>query len=395
MSDSPRTAMHARDPDRVPGTRSADELLVRIDRLTEWGGQLTPSNQAAERERFLDAAAAGRTYEPAFEYDPVDVRQLEQLLGALQQLDLDRLPAELRAEYEGAVEAYATQLELVGAFAEGDDRRVAELSARLYHASGDTGLVESAAVVLGSLGTPIDLRYADASEVDTGRVIASLQATLDDYGLDWRIEAGRSAARLRVSTAERLIVVNENARFTDRDIRKITVHEIETHVLRCENGRRLWDFSLYEIGTPDTESIEEGLALTNERRVRVARPEYDRLIALHVVGIDIASRTTFSETFRTIEALFPDSPGDAFDRVVRWRRGARNQAEPFAFWKDVVYFGGLRRVDAFVRSGGNVKSLYYGRMNVERNVTAIEDLLARFGRIDRPPLLLPHFLDPD
>jgi hypothetical protein len=362
------------------GLDAIDAVFERIHRLTDWAAVFTPVNAAAERRRFLDTLRAGGRSEPAFEYREPDLRAAGEAATALAALDLSGVPAPLRPEYEHARDLFDLQLRLLDAFARRDDDRVGLLSRQLYWEADTRPLLDAAHAALSRAEAVPGTGRDPGLPVSADVVAAAVQRSLDDYGVAWttRIDAS-SAARVRVSRSDRQVVLSRDARFREVDIRKIVVHEVETHVLRAENGRRLWRFGLYGLGTPVTERMEEGMALMNERTAGVARPDQARIVALHVVGIDTAATRGFSDTFEAVRPYVADD-GEAFQRVVRWKRGLHDQRRPNAFWKDVVYFGGGLRLEAYLRAGGDLRELYLGRFDDRRAPGEVRALLDEFGR---------------
>jgi hypothetical protein len=370
-----------------------DLALHRAALATNWIASVTPLNVADERQRFLGAVREGRRYEPQFEYDTPELRDAILVVDELRRLDFGSVPVTLRDEYEAARDLARLELELIQALASADDERVSRVSRNIYW-PGDAGpLVDAARLALGPPLVPIQFREDNSPPVTPRAVADAIRDAVSASELGWQTTVDRSStARVRVSEHTREIFVSQDARFTEADIRKLIVHEIETHVMRAENGRRLWRFRLFEIGTAGSEMVEEGMALLNEQTVGVSRPHQLRLIALHVIGIDLASRSSFFDTFQAVAPYFEVDAREAFDRVLRWKRGLRRQDRPNALWKDVVYFGGVQRVSDYFRRGGDMRALYFGRYDDRRMPADIALLLDEFGRGPEVHPLMPRFL---
>jgi hypothetical protein len=379
---------------RIASLVPIDERLDRANRLTDWLPGVTPLNVSEERERFLSAAARGLVYEPVFRYRAWDPAEAAAAVKALVDLDFSAVPAALRPEYEETRDDLAMRLELIRAFAADDNNAaVNEVSKRMFWPDDPEQLVAPARRALGSDTDAIQMVRETSPAVSSDAVATAVRKALADLAISWEtVVDASSAARVRVSNETRQVFVGRDARFRESDIRKILVHEIDTHVVRAENGRRLWQFALFAVGTPRSEMVEEGMALINEQSESVARPHQLRVIALHVVGIAAAAALSFSETFRTVLPYFHGDEREAFDRVLRWKRGLRRQDRPGALWKDTVYFGGLERVQRYLAAGGTMAALYLGRYDDRRMPHEVTDLLQEFGRRPRPAPILPRFV---
>ena len=58
-------------------------------------------------------------------------------------------------------------------------------------------------------------------------------------------------------------------------------------------------------------------------------------------------------------------PEKALSKTIELKRGITDTAEPGAFTKTLVYFRGLRAIEQFVASGGDMKRLYIGKVSLE------------------------------
>jgi len=76
----------------------------------------------------------------------------------------------------------------------------------------------------------------------------------------------------------------------------------------------------------------------------------------------------------------------AFDVVAKVKRGVEDTSQPGVFTKDYIYFKGYKEIKNYVKSGGDIKKLYIGKIN-----HADLDLISKIEGI-KPPQYLPEWI---
>jgi hypothetical protein len=174
--------------------------------------------------------------------------------------------------------------------------------------------------------------------------------------------------------------IRGGAFFSETDVRRLALHEIRTHIFRHLNGR-LQPVRLFiegpGIGWLKT---EEGLAVVNESIFGLLHAEQMKNYAGRVLAVDFAMKNSFLETFRFLCDFFPQE--QAYRLAQRAKRGMNDTALPGAFTKDYFYFEGALEVMDFLRKGGDLEKLYYGKISLE-DVAELEGI---------PMLSKPKFL---
>ena len=177
-----------------------------------------------------------------------------------------------------------------------------------------------------------------------------------DEGLASKAGAGAERVRLR-----------GGARFSQNDVRQLVQHEGFVHTATALNGRKQTHFKSLSLPAPRTTATQEGLATFAEFITNSIDLNRLRRIALRVVGVHQALEgADFIDLFR----LFLEGgqgERESFHSAMRCFRGGDPKGR-IAFTKDVVYFRGLVKTQAFFlkvlteRKVETVKDLFAGRM---------------------------------
>ena len=200
--------------------------------------------------------------------------------------------------------------------------------------------------------------------LDAQAMIDALTDALTARGLcSWRVERDPvMSARVLVDGAKRLLRVSPRARFRQRDIQRLVVHEIEVHAIRATNGEAQ-ALKLFSTGLPGSLETEEGLALYAEECSGSASPGTAWRQGVVVQAADWARRVGFRELYERIAE--EAAPGLAWGVSERLKRGLSDPSLPGVYAKDVVYYRGVRRVRAWLDAGNPVGNLYVGKVGVD------------------------------
>jgi hypothetical protein len=108
--------------------------------------------------------------------------------------------------------------------------------------------------------------------------------------------------------------------------------------------------------------------------------------AVNVLGVEYALTHSFAELRHHLQYELGMDARRALLKAVDMKRGIAQTADAGAFTKSLVYFRGLQLIEEFMQSGGDLRQLYIGKIDVRdiALLTSIEGL--------RPPVILPHFL---
>ncbi len=191
------------------------------------------------------------------------------------------------------------------------------------------------------------------------------------------------------------IKLREDARFSERDLRILEVHEGWVHVATTLNGRAQPWCTFLAKGTPSTTATQEGLAVFTEITTMSSTPERLRRVTRRMVAIGMAADgATFLDVYRWLldEGLQPEA---AWASSVRVFRGSTPTGPPFT--KDLVYSRGFLEVYDFMRLAvrrgllDRLALLFSGKLAIHELGTISR--LAEDGLVTPPAILPPHVRD--
>lgn len=254
-------------------------------------------------------------------------------------------------------------------------REVVELSKQLNGAP-NRELVEKAQQILQKnefIGKEYIIKPVELKEY--------LENVFVEYGLnDWEIELSEKDITLDDAPNKR-ILISKNRIFPKGDDKRLAVHEIGVHTLRCVNGLNQ-PLKNLGLGIPGYLATEEGLAALSEELSGCSDYELLRNYAGRVIAVNsIIESMSFTQTFELLQSYgFNDST--AWTLSVRAHRGG-------GYIKDHVYLKGYFEVKEFYDNGGDLADLYVGKI-------ALEDLKWSQEMIEKgflkKPYILPHLL---
>ncbi len=220
-----------------------------------------------------------------------------------------------------------------------------------FHAGGPS-LVELAELLDDALRRLDESAFIEhqPSELAAAPAVEVLQRRLDDF-------FGDSAGAIRVCLDDGIIAdaaagsdyikLRADARFRDRDLRVLEVHEGWVHCGTTLNGLAQPVCTFLGKGTPSTTITQEGLALFIEVISFSSYPRRLRRVTDRIRAIHWAEQgATFSEVFHR---LCDEGRGreEAWTTCVRVFRGSTPELGPFT--KDLAYSRGFIEVYHFVR----------------------------------------------
>lgn len=193
------------------------------------------------------------------------------------------------------------------------------------------------------------------------------------------------------------VKIRVGARFTQRDVDQLEVHEGWVHIGTTLNGQDQPTARWLAKGPPCTVEIQEGLAVLMEMLTFRMTPGRARKLNNRIVACDMAEQ---GADFREVFAYFQQQglgDRDAFRQTQRIFRGGMVEGG-VPFTKDIVYIRGFVRIYNFLRSAVRlgrpdlVPFLFVGKV-------MLDDLpvLARLheeGLVQAPRHVPPPFSDP-
>lgn len=190
--------------------------------------------------------------------------------------------------------------------------------------------------------------------------------------------------------------IRREARFSQRDLRLLELHEGWVHVGTTLNGRAQSVCTFLSKGPPSATVTQEGLAILMEVLAFASYPARVRKLANRIRAVAMAAEgATFLDVFDMLRgAGYPDL--DSYTNAARVFRGSTPDGPPFT--KDLCYSKGFVMTYNFlqlaVRKGKleYVPLLFCGKTTLEDLRTLAQ--LAEEGLVEPPRQLPPQFADP-
>ena len=165
-------------------------------------------------------------------------------------------------------------------------------------------------------------------------------------------------------------------------INALMQHEIGTHSVTYFNGRSQPLKLLYS-GLPGYEQLQEGLAVFAEYLVGGLSFGRLRTLAARVVAVRrLIEGRSFVEVFNELHKDYKFSARSTFNTVMRVFRGG-------GLTKDAVYLRGLVEVLEYLGNGGDINTLFVGKMGPD-HVSIIQEL--QWREVLRPSPLVPRYM---
>ncbi|MBU0981759.1 DUF1704 domain-containing protein [Patescibacteria group bacterium] len=356
-----------------PNYLEIDKKLIAIDRQIKLLYHLKPINILEESHKFFE----NNEYNPEFIYpefifDPFHLKEnLKKVEGELDNSALGILYHEKLLEVRAKVEL----LESIGT------ENFVEKSEKLF------GTPKSE--LLQSAQEKLDLKPKEFPKPDRmipmEEAIKEFERVFLDYNLNyWKVKVKKEMVSDCIAGKKNVLFVRQGSIFSPDRVRMVVAHEIETHILTAENGKRQY-YEMMNRGFGSYLETQEGLAIWNQEFVIPHDVEKNYRSAVLVFVVNFALSHNFAETYDYCRKLGMKKE-KAFRTTVKVKRGIEDTSKSGAFTKEIMYFSGYLQIKSFVENGGDLKDLYYGKFNLKDL-----EIIKKIPHL-REPLLLPKFL---
>ncbi len=362
------------DADDSPNYLEIDKSLISIDRQTKLLNHLRPRNYEEEREKFLD----NYDYNPQFIYSDLQFDPLH-LKEKLKKIEDKCDDSALGKLYINKISEFYKKIEMLECIS---TENFTSKSAALYGIP-DEGIIYSAKQKLKSMPDS----FADTGKTLTDdEIVSRLTEILQQYHLkNWQVILKKDMIADCSAGKESTLFVREHSAFTEDRLRMIIAHEIETHILTAENGKKQ-NFGMFNRGFGFYLETQEGLAIWNQEHVLNHDMNKNYRAAMLVLIVKFAENNSFSQTAKYCLDLGM-SPLKAFRTCSKVKRGLEDTSQSGVFTKDAIYFRGYLQIQNFIALGGDLKDLYYGKYNL-RDLDLIKSVLNSDKSIILPTFLI-------
>ena len=178
------------------------------------------------------------------------------------------------------------------------------------------------------------------------------------------------------------LLVNRNLSVPKTRVEALIQHEVGTHVLTYYNGKSQ-PFRQLFCGLPGYEELQEGLAVLTEYLVGGLSGPRLRLLAGRVMASHLLiQNASFLDTFRELNQNYGFNKRTSYIITVRTYRGG-------GLTKDAIYLRGLVRLMDYLRNGGDLETLFIGKIAFEQ-VPVIKEL--QWRSVLHPAPLRPSYM---
>ena len=358
-----------------PSARYVDSELAAMDADLKWLSALSPLHSDEMWERF---EKSGFSAEPTLTYAPLTVdppavrRQLADLpIAEVEDPLLKAIFAEKRSELElftylvelrDTEGALATSIQLFGGVAP----HVSSLAHDILRVVVDDHEPE----------TWLDYEHVVS---EARAMFTRYRSMLSGFQSEIVIDADLNS---HIMVENGVLHVARSIRVPEERLPALLAHEIGTHIVTYENGRRQ-PLAVLRAGLASYDELQEGLGAFAEYLAGNLPPVRLRILAARVVAAELVmAGGSIVEIFSTLHRQHGIRPQDAFDIAVRAKRGG-------GLTKDIVYLRGLHELHEYLKAGGDLQDLYLGKFALS-HVSLIRGLRDR-GWITSPAVL-PEFL---
>lgn len=241
---------------------------------------------------------------------------------------------------------------------------------------------------------------ADQKVYSSDQAVEILQSRLNDYFNDptekIRVEISDDIVADAAAGAE-VIKINRNAKFSEREIRVLEVHEGWVHLGTTLNGKRQKTCHFLSKGAPSATITQEGLALIMEMFSLSAYPGRIQKICNRISAVNMAEEgADFIQVFNFFREQ-NYSEDESWNYSMRVFRGALPNGKCGAFTKDVSYTKGFVQIYNYIRLAikhgliEKVPLLFIGKSTLQ-DLPLFADLLEQ-GILEYPKYIPPQFRD--
>lgn len=196
-----------------------------------------PKNLAKEKDKFLKNTQNN----PIFEYHPakdltIEKGKLDDIVEKIYSYNLDKVVEDYLLTITGYILSICFLNENLG-----NDAKFNESLRKVYN--WDFELIQNFDELM--LNLPID----SGAELNVIQIENEVKEVLKAYGLtSWKVNIREDRNSVSIDTELQSIFIGSNIKKSPTGLRKLIIHEIDTHVLRFTNSTKS-GFKIVELGT--------------------------------------------------------------------------------------------------------------------------------------------------
>ena len=193
-----------------------------------------------------------------------------------------------------------------------------------------------------------------------GKAIAK---ELEKYGFDWKILILKNmTTKVSIDPEAKTIYINGEKKYSKNDVKRLIVHEVWTHIIRSENGRKQAYFP-FATGLAGSLNTEEWLAVYSEYINNLLEEETLALYAGRVIASSLCQTKSFFEIFYYLRQYLSEEM--TLYITQRVKKGIKDTLEAGGFTKDYVYLDGFIKIKDYINTGKSIDILYTGSIGID------------------------------
>ena len=210
----------------------------------------------------------------------------------------------------------------------------------------------------------LPLKQKDHSpHVDEEFVHTRIKETLKQYNLkSWKVQTKQNMIGNFSVNKSNKIFVKSGCKLTKLRLEKIIAHEILTHVITTQNGKKQ-PYLIFQDGLANYLETQEGMAIYNEYELLGMESRY--YAASNLISSYIGLEYGFAEAVQKLRELgFPKK--SAMRHILKTKRGLCDTSKPGGITKQSIYTRGALKIEKFIKDGGSMVDLYIGKIDVDK-----------------------------
>lgn len=332
---------------------------------------LTPINFEEEKTKFFSSDI----YNPVYYYSPTKTDGLYKEIQSLyEELNDINISNDLKYYFRSALQSLSTDIDLLDTIGTDGFADVAADIFQFENLNSNSFLKE---VINIKFNEPDNCTLYSADEI-----AQKFQEYIDDLNVDYKVTVDSFNKHI-IRVGAHSLVIGEKVRRFCKNIDRLIVHEIESHILQRYNMKNTANPLLRVIPRPTMSIWGEGIAVYNEiNSGTITRGTFEnyyyRLKAVENINL------SFREIFKLLSNYV--NPEKAFLITYRVKRGMRDTSHPGGFGKDASYLLGYKTVKDYIENGGSYEFLYVSKY------PEIGELLTEHNLLEYDKVLLPAYI---
>ena len=344
--------------------KEINEKLIEFSKQINIITLATPINDSAEKRKFLSAYRKGEVYNPQYKYNEIKV-------------DLSKLYKKVKELKTDDVILLKAQKNLLKKIKFAKKIGTENFSDTSLYRKPKKSMVRKAKKLISKEKSKKQERPFSAKATKEELTACFKKYEINDWGI--RI-SNNSVARASTDENNSTLIIKRR-KYSFDEIKRLEVHEIETHVLRAINGCKQKYSLLGLIGVPNYLKTEEGLATIMEEDNNVLSEQTLRFYCARIIAVDMALKKSFYDIFKVLYERYNLSRNNAYIITKRAKRGLTDTSLPGGLIRDHIYFEGREELKKFIKKGGNIRLLFAGKIGI-KDLSLVEE-----GIIKKPEIL--------